>query len=100
MASRYTYTETIKDQNSRRRKSTLIIPVPEISANDVYILTTSLERLDLLAHKFYGDGHLWYVIAAANGLAKGSLMVPRNTRLRIPDADTIQQQIQTLNKTR
>lgn len=100
MANRYTNSSTIKDSNGKRRKSTVIIPVPDPSSNDVYIQVTSAERLDLLAHKFYNDANLWYIIAAANGLGKGSLMVPINSRLRIPDSTTIQQQIETLKTSR
>lgn len=100
MANRYTNASTIKDSNGKRRKGTLIIPVPAPSTSDVYIQVTSPERLDLLAYKFYGDSSLWYVIASANGLGKGSLMVPINSRLRIPDASTIQQQIETLKTSR
>jgi hypothetical protein len=100
MANRYTNSSTIKDSNGKRRKGTVIIPVPDPSSNDVYIQVTSAERLDLLAHKFYNDANLWYIIAAANGLGKGSLMVPINSRLRIPDSTTIQQQIETLKTSR
>jgi hypothetical protein len=100
MANRYTNSSTIKDSNGKRRKGTAIIPVPAPSSNDVYIQVTSAERLDLLAHKFYNDANLWYIIAAANGLGKGSLMVPINSRLRIPDSTTIQQQIETLKTSR
>jgi hypothetical protein len=100
MANRYTNSSTIKDSNGKRRKGTVIIPVPAPSSNDVYIQVTSAERLDLLAHKFYNDANLWYIIAAANGLGKGSLMVPINSRLRIPDSTTIQQQIETLKTSR
>lgn len=100
MANRYTNASTIKDGNGKRRKDTLIIPVPAPSTSDVFIQVTSADRLDLLAYKFYGDASLWYVIASANGLGKGSLMVPSNSRLRIPDASTIQQQIETLKTSR
>jgi len=62
--------------------------------------TTSIERLDLLAYKFYGDSALWYVIASANSLGKGSLIVPINSLLRIPDMTNIQTQIQTVNTSR
>ena len=74
-----TNSSTIKDSTGKRRKSTLIIPVPEPSSSDVFIQVTSADRLDLLAYKFYGDASLWYVIASANGLGKGSLMVPSNS---------------------
>jgi hypothetical protein len=100
MASRYSNTNNINDTSGKRRQRTTIIPVPPVSSNDVYIQTTSIERLDLLAYKFYGDESLWYIIASANSLGKGSLVVPTNSLLRIPDITDIQTQIQTVNITR
>ena len=44
---------------------------------------TSTERLDIIAHRTYGDGRLWWVIAAASGIGWW-LQVPPGTRLRIP----------------
>jgi len=90
----------IKDHNEKRKLSTVITPVPYINVDDVYIQTTSIERLDLLAHRFYNDATLWYVIAAANGLGKGSLYVPTNSRLRIPAQSNMQQQTEKTNTTR
>lgn len=98
--NRYTNTNITNDSNGKRRQRTTIIPVPVASATDVYIQTTSIERLDLLAYKFYGDSALWYVIASANSLGKGSLIVPINSLLRIPDMTNIQTQIQTVNTSR
>lgn len=42
------------------------------------------ERLDTVAGQFYGDGRLWWVIAAASNVGWG-LQVPPGTRLLIPD---------------
>ena len=41
------------------------------------------ERLDQLAGVMYGDGTLWWVIAAASGIG-WCMQVPPGTRLRIP----------------
>jgi phage tail protein X len=98
--SRYNNSTSIKDTNGIRKQSTVIIPTPTQSTEDAIIQTTSIERLDLLAYKFYGDASLWYVIASANGLGKGSLIIPTNSRLRIPDVTYIQEQIQTINLSR
>jgi hypothetical protein len=70
------------------------------STNDVYIQTTSTERLDKLALNFYQDATMWWVIAAANRLGKGTLIVPVNTTLRIPDKQIIQQVINQVNRSR
>ena len=41
------------------------------------------ERLDAIAGKIYGDGRLWWIIAAASGIGWG-LQVPPGTRIVIP----------------
>jgi phage tail protein X len=100
MTPRYIVTPIIKDANEKRRLASTIIPVQPAGSNDTYIQTTTVERLDLLAYKFYNNASLWYVIAAANGLGKGSYYVPPGSRLRIPDALTIQQTIEQINASR
>ena len=50
----------------------------------IYIRTTSMDRLDKLALYFYEDSTMWPIIATANGLGKGTIIVPPNTKLRIP----------------
>ena len=95
--NRYRDTTTILDTNGRRKKASIIYPIPPLTAADTYIRTTTVERIDLLANKFYGDLTLWWVIAAANGLGKGSLMVPSNTALRIPDKTNYQQILNSYN---
>jgi len=98
--SRYAATDIIKDGNGKRKRSTTIVPNVTTNVNDVYIITTTADRLDKLANTFYDDATLWWVIAAANGLGKGSLVVPANTKLRIPaKTDFIDNVIQT-NSTR
>lgn len=51
-------------------------------ACDVYT-TVQGDRLDIIAGDYYGDGSLWWIIAAASGIGWG-LQVPPGTFLRIP----------------
>jgi len=98
--SRYTTTNIIKDDNGKRRRATTIFPAIPTTANDTYIITTSADRLDKLANVFYDDVTLWWVIAAANALGKGTMIVPANTKLRIPaNTEFLDAVIQT-NRTR
>jgi hypothetical protein len=46
-------------------------------------LSTHADRLDTLANLFYGDGRLWWVIAAASGIGWAPQM-PAGTLLRVP----------------
>jgi hypothetical protein len=98
--SRYATSRIITANNEKRYNTTTIIPVFPISNSDIYIVTTSVERLDKLAKTFYGDATLWWIIATANGLGKGTIIVPSNSRLRIPSATNAQQIINTTNTTR
>lgn len=87
---RYNTTEITNDVDTgKRRKNTTILPVIPAGINDVQILTTSIERLDKLANTFYGDASLWWVIAVANSLGKGTIIVPPNTLLRIPSTEQL-----------
>ena len=95
--SRYSSTPVIRDTTEQRRKATTIIPVIPISVSDIYIQITSSDRLDKLANTFYGDSTLWWVIATANNLGKGTIVVPQNVILRIPGKSNIQQIINNIN---
>jgi hypothetical protein len=62
-----------------------------LSANDVYVITTIGDRLDLLAYSYYRDVSLWWIISAANNnVTKGSMFPIPGTQLRIPtDLNTV-----------
>jgi hypothetical protein len=97
--ARYNTTTAIQDTNGKRYASTTIFNVP-YSADDIYIKTTSYERLDMLANKFYGNVSNWDIIATANGIGKGTLWVQPDTILRIPIVTRLDDQITNINKTR
>lgn len=56
-------------------------------------ITKENERLDILAGKFYNDGKLWWLIAAASDIGWG-LQVPSNTVLIIPKLEEAAQYIE------
>tara|TARA_Y100001972_G_scaffold12183_1_gene13098 strand:- start:294 stop:593 length:300 start_codon:yes stop_codon:yes gene_type:complete len=98
--SRYSTTSIIKDKEGKRKRSTTIVPTIDATPADTFIITTSTDRLDKLANTFYQDVTLWWVIAAANGLGKGTLIVPADTRLRIPAKTDFLDQVIQANRTR
>lgn len=61
---------------------------PEIpySVSDIYAITTTGDRLDLLAQQFYGDSTLYWIISVANPnlINQGSLFIEEGTEIRIP----------------
>lgn len=48
-----------------------------------YMVLHEGERLDVLAGRIYGDGRLWWIIAAASNVGWW-LQVPAGTRIAIP----------------
>jgi hypothetical protein len=105
MPSRYTSIDTILDQVPVSKKETLgyqTVKYPEIplSVNDIYVITTLGDRLDLLAQQFYNDSTLYWIISSANPdvVSLGSLFIPVGTELRIPtDISSIKALFNQLN---
>jgi LysM repeat protein len=84
MASRYQNNETQKLDDGRVVYRSRLYPNIPLSDNDIYIVTQQGDRLDSLAHQFYSDTSLWWIIATANNIHDGSLSVPDGTALRVP----------------
>lgn len=99
--NRYSNSNVTKPSNTEKlRLTTSIFPSVTPSTSDILIRTTSVERLDKLAQRFYNDATAWPVIAAANPTLKGTLVVPINTRLRIPPISKVQQFLNDINVNR
>lgn len=78
------FTEIIKTDAGKRRYSTLYYPTFERQSSDIFIICKISDRLDLLAHQYYGDSRYWVVIAKANKLNNATIKPPIGFRLRIP----------------
>lgn len=99
MQGRYDNIQTKKDNKGRRYVPPVLYPNIPFSDRDVYVRTTSNDRLDLLAHQFYRSVKYWWIIAHANNLGKGSIAIPEGTQLRIPaDPVRIQRLFDELNE--
>ena len=74
--------------NSDRKRYYRNIKYPEIplTFNDIYVTTTSGDRLDNLAHQFYQNVDLWWVITTANPdiIRRDSFILEEGLELRIP----------------
>ncbi len=90
MPSRYQIISTMKSDTGITSTSGKTMYKPtyypniEAQADDNYILTGTTDRLDNIAHDFYGDATLWWVIAMVNNLAGDSIFPPQGVYLRIP----------------
>lgn len=80
--NRYRYTSV--DRNPFRFYRTTQYPYPEKRDDDIWVITQIGDRLDLLANQFYQDVSLWWIIAIANNLGTGSLVLEPGIQLRIP----------------
>ena len=84
MSTRYKHTKISKDDKNTRHYGTTIYPVLRKSPNDIYVITGPTDRLDLLAHQYYKDKNLWWIIATVNNCGHGSLALEPGKQLRIP----------------
>lgn len=76
----------------------VIYPNIPFSSEDIYVITTDGDRLDLLAQVYYNDYSLWWIISTANDLTQDSLFVPVGSQIRIPaNASDIIREYNTLN---
>ncbi len=97
---RYGNSVVVRTSTGKRNYSTSIFQSIPSTADDVYITTRDGDRLDLLAHRFYGDSSLWWIIAVSNNLSDSFFVTP-GTRLRIPaDVQFAFSYTQTINDSR
>ena len=87
--SRYRFTKINKSKTSQDRPksyskydTTIYQSIPERN-DDIFVISTEGDRLDLLAQQFYGDSSLWWFIANANNIS--TMNLPPGTSLRIPN---------------
>ena len=76
----------LRRDNRKRYFVPLKYPEIPLSADDLYVITTTVDRLDLLANQFYNDIRLLWIIAAANPniIRRDSFALAPNIELRIP----------------
>jgi nucleoid-associated protein YgaU len=83
--TRYNPQSNVKTRyDGRRFLGTRLYPNIAEDESDVLYITNDTDYLDTLAHKFYKDKSLWWIIALANNLGNGRLSVSGGIQLRIP----------------
>ena len=95
------FAEVITDDSKKRRYSTLFYPDFERKSSDVYMITNSADRLDLISYQYYGDTRFWPILARANRLHTATIRPPIGFRLRIPfplDYDEVKSRFQEANE--
>jgi len=89
------------DSNRKRYYKNIKYPEIPLSFDDIYITTTSGDRLDLLSHQFYQDVDLWWIIATANPdhIRRDSFALKPGVEIRIPqDTNSILDVFEKLNE--
>lgn len=85
MYNRYENINVTKNSSSEPRYYVnSVYPDIPYSENDIYLISTMGDRLDLYALDFYNDDRLWVFIASANSLPGDSLYPPIGSQIRIP----------------
>ncbi len=73
-------------QDGRRYYTTNITNTVPQDIFQYTILAQDGDRFDTLAARYYKDASKWWIIAKANNLLNGTMMVPGGTQLIIPSA--------------
>jgi len=84
MPSRYRYTPLKKNKEGKRVFKPTMYPKIPIKDSDIFIYPKFGDRLDNLAHKYYGDVSLWWIIAKANNLDTAEIGLNVEKQIRIP----------------
>jgi hypothetical protein len=74
----------IDEKKYKKVYKTMLFPKIEKDIDDIYIRTLASDRLDSIAYSYYDDVTLWWVIAQANNIGKGTLAIDPGIRIRIP----------------
>lgn len=69
---------------------TVVLPDARTRSDDIQHIVSANDRIDLLAHRYYGDSRLWWVIAWANNLEILPTDMKQNAQLRIPSRDFVE----------
>lgn len=86
MISRYQNNPSKKTIEGKEVYKSVIYPNVELRDTDIYVATETGDRLDTLAHQFFGDSSLWWIIATANNMHDAPIGLKEGTILRIPEA--------------
>lgn len=81
---RYTHTKLKLNENGKRCYKTTIYPAIFEETSDIVFVSKVGDRLDLYAKKYYNDVNMYWIIAQANHIGKGTLNVEPGITIRIP----------------
>jgi hypothetical protein len=89
--SRYAKLRTIKRDGVEKSYHEVVNATPKVDVSSCQLFKVTglfINRLDLIADKFYGDASLWWYIAKQNDITEFEV-VPADTVLQIPPYDSL-----------
>ena len=89
--SRYAKLRTIKRDGVEKSYHEVVNSTPKVDVSSCQLFKVTglfIDRLDLIADKFYGDASLWWYIAKQNDIIDFEV-VPAGTVLQIPPYDSL-----------
>lgn len=96
--NRYNTPNRLSTDSGKKYYPTFRYPMIEEKTTDIYIIGSFSDRLDNLAWTYYKDPTLWWIIAEANNIGKGDLLVPVGKQMRIPtEITSIIEEYSTIN---
>tara|TARA_R110001592_G_scaffold336422_1_gene621974 strand:+ start:303 stop:608 length:306 start_codon:yes stop_codon:yes gene_type:complete len=101
MPNRIRKIQTRKNSINKKYYKNIEYPSIPVSSNDIYIISKSTDRLDLLANDYYNDVNAWWVISRANPdkIRRDSLFLDPGFQIRIPmNIQNIYRDFDKLNK--
>jgi len=101
MRNRSSKIQIINNPGTKRYFKAIKYPIIPPSADDIYIITTAGDRLDLLANQFYNDVRLWWIISNANMdlIRRDSYALKPGLQIRVPlDIVKILDDFEQINK--
>ena len=102
MNDRLSVIKTLNTSEGKRYLKPLRYPVIPLKISDLYVITTSGDRLDSLAYRFYDDIRLWWIIATANRdiIRRDSYSLKPGLEIRIPqDIESVLNDYRSINET-
>lgn len=82
---RYGQSTVLKTSQGQPYYKSRFYPEIPLDETDIYIITSSGDRLDNIAYSYYNDTTLWWIISMANNnITNGMLFPQEGTQLRIP----------------
>ena len=95
--SRYDHTVVKHRPDGKRVLKPTMYPKIPIQDSDIFIYPKFGDRLDNLAHKYYKDTSLWWIIAKANSLDSAIVGLDPTKQIRIPtDIEPILVKLETM----